>query len=235
MKTLVIGHRGCAGLEPENSLRAFRRAAQLGVDAVELDVHVSRDGVPVVIHDARLERTTNGRGRVCDWSARELSALVLRGRGAPAQGVPRLAQVLECVPAPVGLLIELKAAHSAAPVLSLLRTHRALKRATIISFDFGLLREVRSLEKGVALGTLWERPPADAMQAAKALGADLIDVNHRYATARLVERAHAAQLQCVVWTVNRTAEMRQMLRLGVDGITTDYPDRLVKLVRETCR
>jgi glycerophosphoryl diester phosphodiesterase len=136
---------------------------------------------------------------------------------------------LEIVPARVGLVIELKSAGAAAPVLALLRKHRALRRANIISFDLGLLREVRFLEKGVALGALWARPPADAVAVAKALGAEMIDVNYRHATGRLVERAHAAGLRCVVWTVNRAAEIRRMIRLGVDGITTDFPNRALAL------
>lgn len=227
MRPLIIGHRGCAGLEPENTLRSFLRAAELGVDAVEMDVHLSRDGVPMVIHDAMVERTTNGQGNVRDFSAAELSALTIRAPDGSAEWIPTLEEVLGAVPARVGLVIELKAAGTAAPVVGLVRKFRALERVTIISFDLSLLREVRGLEKGLALGALWAKPPRDAVAQAKSLGAGMIDVNYRHVTERLVEQAHAEKLQCVVWTVNRVSEMRRMMKLGVDGITTDFPDKLV--------
>jgi glycerophosphoryl diester phosphodiesterase len=190
----------------------------------------------MVIHDATLERTTNGRGNVRDCSAEELRRLKIRmsggmgegGNGGSAEWIPTLEEVMGAVPARVGLVIELKAAGTAAPVVALVRKLRALERATIISFDLDLLREVRGVEKRIALGALWSKPPRDAVAQAKSLGAGMIDVNHRHVTARLVERAHAENLKCVVWTVNQVSEMRRMVKLGVDGITTDFPDKAMK-------
>ncbi len=228
MRPLIIGHRGCAGLEPENTLRSFLRAVALGVDAVEMDVHLSRDGVPMAIHDATLERTTNGRGNVRDFSAAELSALTIRAPDGSAEWVPTLEEVMSAVPARVGSVIELKATGTAAPVVELVRKFRAAQRVTIISFNLELLKEVHRLDGGIALGALWTKPPRDVMARAKAAGAGMIDVNHRYTTARWVARARAQKLRCVVWTVNRVLDMRRAVKLGVDGITTDFPDKAAR-------
>ena len=246
MTPLIIGHRGCAGLEPENSLGAFRRAIELGVNAIELDVRLSRDGVPVVIHDETLERTTDGRGCVKDFTLEELCNFQIRSRGAERPShiesgrpsptgdlrIPTLDEVLELASRDkrLCLFIELKASGTPAPVLKLIRRHATEKRVMIISFDHELLRETRQLDSVIGIGALWDKPPRDFVERAKELGASAIDVKFRHVTPAMVAQAHVAVLKVFVWTVNAPTDMRRMMRAGVDGITTDFPDRLLSVV-----
>lgn len=246
----VFAHRGGSALRPENTFAAFDHGLSLGADGLELDVHLSSDGVVVVHHDPTLERTTNGRGLVAARTARELSALDAAAHfGAPAcpligQGwtIPMFADVLRRYRG-IPMIVELKVNEPelAHRVIDLLREADALDRVTLGSFGTRVLRAARAYEPRVLTGSSKEetrlalyrswcripvrRPPFDAYQVPEVSG------RTRVVSPRFVRDAHAAGIAVQVWTVDDPADMTRLLGWGVDGIISDRPDLAVQVVR----
>ncbi|HEX3177272.1 MAG TPA: glycerophosphodiester phosphodiesterase family protein [Methylomirabilota bacterium] len=245
---LVAAHRGGAGLWPENSLTAFRGAVALGVDALEFDVHLTADGVPVVIHDVTLDRTTTARGLVRATTLEALRAARLLDRsGAPTEDrVPTLAEVLEvAAPAPVAVLPEIKVdvVRGRYPdiethVVALLRAYGLTARASVQSFDDATLRRLRALDPALRTMLLVGRvrmvaamaTGADAVRWAQDVGAGDLGIEHRLIDADLVAAARAAGIRVAAWTVNEDADVRRLSALGVDVVMTDRPDRVRRLL-----
>ena len=225
---LVIGHRGAAGLAPENTLAGFRRAAALGVDAVELDVH-PLDGSLVVIHDDALDRTTSGRGPL---KAQSLAA-VRRLDAGGGQRVPLLPEVFAALPVHVGVNVELKAPGTAELAVPLAEAELASGRDVLISsFD------IRELSDAAALGSsalkfapLFSRWPADGWQKAHELGAWSVNLSQRAASRHLLREAGERGLKTLIYTVNDRSTADRLIGWGASGIITDFPDRLVALSR----
>jgi glycerophosphoryl diester phosphodiesterase len=223
----VVGLRGASGHAPENTLASFALAVQMGADMVECDVHLSADGVPVVIHDDTLERTTSGKGLVTRHTLAELKALDA-GRG---ETIPTLDELLAWCRDRVPLSIEIKNGpiyHQGLPerVVELLRKHEMVDRSTVISFDHVALKRVSELEPRLALGVLFAARPVDPPSLARAAGADALLPHWAFATPDLVASAHAAGLAVSVWTVNDETVLGSAVAAGVDAIATDYPDRM---------
>jgi glycerophosphoryl diester phosphodiesterase len=245
---LVAAHRGGAALGPENSVLAFRQALALGVDALELDVHLSADGEVVVLHDATLDRTTTGRGPVREATSAALASLRLRTRDGHVtdEAIPTLAQVLDlAAPARVAILPEIKAAPDGRPypgieekVLALIGARGLLARATVQAFAPETIERVRALAPGVRTMLLVGRgrmkgaraAPAMAVQWAVDSGATDLGIDHRLVDRSVVDAARKASVRLAVWTVNDAADMRRMIDLGVDVIMTDRPDLLRRIV-----
>jgi glycerophosphoryl diester phosphodiesterase len=238
----VVAHRGGARLWPENSLTAFRGALGLGVDLVELDVHQTRDGEVVVLHDPTLDRTTTGRGAVRDRAWAELTTLVVRGTAE--ERVPRLAEVLALIqPTPVGLLLEVKtgAGGERYPgveerVLTLVEAAGLAARTTVMAFDWAIVERFRALARPLRRTALLARDEAErlggvtpAAARARALGADDLGVERTLLTPAAIEAAHDAGLTIGVWTVNEPDELRRALATDVDYVTTDRPDLALRL------
>lgn len=243
----IAAHRGGALLWPENSLAAFRGALGLGVDLLELDVHLSRDGEVVVIHDPTLERTTEGQGPVRDRTWAELSAVPVRG--APGARLLRLQEVLDLArPAGVGLLVELKVGPDRVPypgleerVLGLLDAAGLAERATVMAFEWESLRRLRALAPRLRLTGLLSQRGAErlggvrvAAERLAALRADDLGIERTLLGPEAVAAARQAGLTVGVWTVNDPDELRRALTSGVDYVTTDRPDLALRL-RETPR
>ena len=252
-RPLVIAHRGGAGLWPENTLHAFERAAALGVDVIETDVRATADGELVVIHDSTVERTTDGRGAVSRLTLAELKRLdagfrwspdggksfPLRGRGLT---VPTLREVFDALPG-ARFNIEPKQAEPpvVAPLCRLIRERGMESRVLVAAFAGDTLERFRRECPEVAtsassaevagflalqrtgLGATYG-PPMQALQVPERAGA-LSVLTREFAAA-----AHARNLRVHAWTVNDEGDMRRLLGLGVDGIMTDYPDRLLRLL-----
>ncbi len=230
---VVIGHRGAAGLLPENTLPGFRRAVELGVQAVELDVHLAGrelgDRELVVIHDPTLERTTNGSGEVAqtDFSTlRELDA------GGGAQ-IPTLGEVLAVLPEQVGLNIELKGAGTAAVLAEWLPAPGA-RSILISSFDHEALHRFRSLREDYPVAPLFGRWKSDALRIAADFGSGYINLGRKVADNRRLDAINAAGLRALIYTVNDLNEAERLLSAGAWGLFTDYPDRISReqFVRE---
>ncbi len=250
---LVMAHRGGRRLWPENTLYAFAQAVELGVDVLEMDLHSTQDGALVVIHDSTVDRTTNGTGAVqeftleklqemdagYEWTADDGQSFPFRGRGIR---IPTLADVFVEFPA-VRMNIEIKQSKPSivVPLCQLIREFGMTEQALIVSFDAETAKEFRQACPEVATGAGEDEirvlyvlslarlagvysPPAEAQQVPEYRG----DIH--VVTRVFVNAAHGRNVEVHVWTVNEVEEMRRMLDLGVDGIITDYPDRLMGLL-----
>jgi glycerophosphoryl diester phosphodiesterase len=217
---VVIGHRGAAGLSPENTLPSFRRAWALGVNAVELDVHAV-EGELVVIHDDTLDRTTNGTGPVAARTLSELRALDAGG-GWP---VPLLREVAAELPDRVGLNIELKGRGTAGPAAEFVADHAAID-LLVSSFDHDELAHFHALAPRVPVAPLFDRWRDTAWAVAERVDARAINLARRAVSEARVKEAAARGLAVFVYTVNDPAEAARLASQGVRGVFTDYPDRI---------
>jgi len=232
-RPLVFAHRGGSALAPENTIAAFDNGLRLGADGLELDVHLSRDGVASVHHDRTLDRTTPLRGALADRTAHELSRA----------GVPMLAEVLaryrDC-----RIIVELKVNHRelAAAVVDEIRRADAVDRVCVGSFGLRVLRAVRAMEPSIATSAAreevrlalyrsWCRWPVSRIgyagyQVPERSGAT------RVVSPRFIEHAHRLGLGVQVWTVDTEADARRLLGWGVDALITDRPDLMVPLLED---
>jgi glycerophosphoryl diester phosphodiesterase len=227
MTPRVIAHRGAAAEQPENTLLAFRRALALGVDAIELDVQVSRDGVPVVFHDASLHRLTGIRDRIARRTWPELRVLRVRG----LEPIPRLTEVLRFTRGRVVVQIELKAGVPVAPVVQAIVTARAMKWVVLASFLPGSVRLARQLAPTVPRMLISEGRSAIAslVRQLAALGAGGLSVNHRAVRdAAWLRRFQSRGFAVWCWTVNEPTRMQRLAEWGADGILSDDPALLVR-------
>jgi glycerophosphoryl diester phosphodiesterase len=232
--TLNIAHRGASALAPENTIAAFERAVELGADAIEFDIHLSRDGELVVIHDDTLDRTTDGSGPVRERRLGELMRLDAGrwfGEGFAGQRIPSLDEVLDRFAGKVALALEIKAGSTFFPgieekVISALRERAAIDQAAVASFDHYALRRLKEIEPTIRTAALLVGRPVSLSALAGPAKADGLALEASFVTKTEVEACRAAGLQLAVWVVNDPAQMRHFIRLGVDGIITDRPDLL---------
>ncbi len=234
-RTICFAHRGASGRSPENTLLAFRYAFELGADAIECDVQLCADGVPVIIHDATVDRTTNGTGEVSRLS---LDALQRLDAGA-GEHIPELQEVLDLCRAAGKLAnLEIKAetleeAYRIAEVVGeVLEQEHAQGMVLVSSFWLPALISFKNAHPQIRTATLhsgirWRF--LNMLTAARAAGADAIHPHVALTSRRLVEAAHAAGLQVNVWTVDHPKTMARLASWGVDGIMTNYPERMRKL------
>jgi len=218
----VVGHRGAAGLAPENTLRGFERAVAVGVDAVEFDVRASADGTPVVVHDRTVDRTTDGTGRVDELTVDELRALDA-GDGEP---VPTLADAVGALaPHDVELHVELKERGLAGPMLDRIESAGIADRTVVISFHPDALAELPAdgpVRTGLLVGD-----PSGALATATRFDADGLYVHHGHASADLLDGARQRGLTTGLWTVDDPEDIRAALELDPNYITSDHPDRVL--------
>ena len=250
----VFAHRGGSTLRPENTFAAFDHGLSVGADGLELDVHLSRDGVVVVHHDRTLDRTTNGRGPLAAHTASELARLDAGWRfGAPdfafrgtVGGVPTLAEVLRRY-RDIQIIIELKLndPELARRTVDEIRAAQALERVAVGSFSTRVLRVARAYEPRLLTGSSREetrlalyrswvawpvrKPRYDAFQVPEFSGTT------RVVSPRFIRYAHENGVAVQVWTVDREADMQRLLDWGADGIITDRPDVAVDVVRSFVR
>jgi len=223
---IKIGHRGAMGYAPENTLLSFKKAIPL-CDMVELDVYVCKTGEVVVFHDHRLERCTNGRGYVMDKTFAELRALDAGQR----QQIPTLEEVLELVDNQVAINIELKGPGTAAPVFKIVDQYMqagrySLDRFVISSFNHPELVAFKALAPQISIGCLISIIPVDLAAIAETVQADYLNVSGEFISPELVDDAHRRGLKVLVWTVNELDDIAYITNLGVDGIFSNYPDRI---------
>lgn len=213
----IIGHRGARARAPENTLPGIEMGMACA-DLVEVDVRLSADGIPVVIHDPTVDRTTDGTGEVNKFTVRDLQALDAGG----GETIPTLSQVLEAVSGRSGLVVEIKEPGSEAAVCGMLRSQRP-DPLYIVSFHPDSVNKVQELLPGVAAGWIYSRPPPDPVECARGLGATVILPKCGLLTEPLVGKAHRHGLELIPWTLNSVEEWRRARDLGVDGFATDDP------------
>jgi glycerophosphoryl diester phosphodiesterase len=225
---LCIAHRGASGLEPENTLRSFARAVELGATWLELDVQLLGDHL-VVLHDDTVDRTTNGTGRLQDFTLARLRTL----DAGVGERIPLLQEVLDLVAGRAGIHVELKGEGTTAPTVALLA--RALASGqwaagsfVLSSFDWGRLEEARALAPELPIAVLvagYVGP--EALEAALRLGADAVHVGKWATRGGIVRDAHARGLAVRVFTVNERWEYELMRRIGIDAVFTDHPEHVL--------
>jgi len=235
----VFGHRGAMGYAPENTFASFDLAVKQGVDAIELDVHLTADGDVVVIHDPVLDRTTTGTGMVGEKTLAELRALDVGahfGTAFAGQQIPTLGEVLAWARDKVALDIEIKGGPWPYPgieakVVGLIREHEMTDQTLVISFEHPTVARVKALAPEQATGTLWSARPVDPVAVAQAAGADAILPFWSYCDAETVERAHAAGLSVHPWATSEPRVIDHLISLGVDSICSNHPDLVVAALR----
>ena len=224
----IVGHRGAPREEPENTQRSFRRALDLGVAAVELDVQLTRDERLAVIHDETLDRTTNGRGRVRDFTLAELQRLDA-GKGEP---VPALEEVLEIARGRAHLLVEMKQPEAMGPLLQFFRLHRAFGSATVISFWHSALLVLKEVAPRLETGALLVGCPADPVGLARAARTRTLVLNYRYLNEDLVDTAHRRELEVIAWNIDDPGILPVYLAMGVDAVCTNRPREIISYLRQ---
>jgi glycerophosphoryl diester phosphodiesterase len=230
---LNIAHRGASGRFPENTLAAFGAAIKAGAEMCELDVQLTRDKALAVIHDATVDRTTNGRGAVAELTIAEIKRLDAGAKfGAAFSGeqVPTLEEVFELTEGRCALNIELKAEGLEHRVCELIKARRAFATTIVSSFDWDALGRIRHIAPEIRVGLLASRWPARVLGAATAMAADAIHPRYEIVTEDLCIAAHARRVNVHTWTVDDPAVMRAMIAHGADGIMTNYPERLRALM-----
>ncbi len=233
----IVGHRGAMGYRPENTMSSYVHALELGADWVECDVHLSRDGHLIVIHDETLDRTTNGHGLVRDHTLKELKQLDA-GEG---ERIPTLNELLDWARHHDTVVdIEIKNAPLyyegiSDKVVAALREARMTEQAIVISFDHAAVGRIKELEPRVATGVLYACRPADAgLGLATAVNADALLPHYAYVTKEDVQTAHAAGLSVAPWATSDPDILRQLIAAQVDAIGTNHPD-VLRRVRDEAK
>lgn len=224
---LKIGHRGAKGYEPENTLIAFEKAINLGVDGIELDVHVSFDNELIVIHDETVDRTTNGKGEVNQLYLKELKALKIE----ITEKIPTLTEVLDLVNQRCFINIELKGIGTAQPVIQLIAHYISEKNwdynnFIISSFDWKMLEETHSLDSKIKIGVLTEESIDTALALAKKINAFAIHPNYELLSKENVILMQQNGFEVYPWTVNSENAIQKIKSFNVNGIISDFPDRI---------
>ena len=220
---LRIGHRGARAYEPENTLRSFKKALEIGVNAVELDVRKTKDNHIVVIHDANIKKTTDGEGLVNKLTLKEIREF----SAEKGEKIPTLKEALDFLDKKVKVLIELKETDVEKQVLAELYEKELQKNVVIVSFIEEALRKVRELDKEVETGLIYVKHQ-NPIKAALDLKASYLLPLYRFTHTANVKKAHENGLKVIVWTVNKPEEVAEYAKKGVDGIASDKPDILTQ-------
>lgn len=231
MKRLFVwAHRGASAVAPENTLAAFAAAEAAGAHGLELDVQLSSDGVPVVIHDRTLNRTSNGHGSVSRRTLAQLKQLDAGswfGSGFAGETIPTLEEVFAWRASRLRINVEIKNAAAGKAVLDLARRFSKVS-VVVSSFDYNLLRELRSRAPELPLGFLWERGDwTVALESALACRAESFNPRHTALSAAMVCACHQQGLAIHPWTVDGASALQNCLQLGVDGLFCNDPAQVL--------
>ncbi len=226
-KPLVIGHRGAMGHETENTIASIEKAMEMGVDMLEIDVFKIKSGEIVVFHDDTVERLTDGKGEIENYTLAELKALKVNG----GHQIPTLQEVLDVMGGKTELNIELKGRNTATDVNRMIEAEVnsgkwRLNDFIISSFEWDELRDMRKANSEVRIAILIGENPLDALEVGKELNAEAINPSFKQLTAENNLKIKEAGFKIYPWTVNEPQDILQMKRFGVDGIITNYPERV---------
>ena len=224
---LVIGHRGARGHVAENTVASVKKAMDLGVDGIEIDVFICASGELVVFHDKTLDKLTDAEGYIESLTLDSIQKITVLGR----EPIPTLDEVLDVINGAVTLNIELKGAQTAKPTAALLKKYFDQGKLVpedvfISSFDWDELGLFYAANKTVKIAVLTEDDPLDAIPTAKALNAFAINPDFRSLTQKNVAKMQDENLAVYPWTVNEPEDIEQMKAFGVEAIITDYPERI---------
>jgi glycerophosphoryl diester phosphodiesterase len=237
----VIAHRGFSGEAPENTLIAFQKAIEAGSDMIELDVHLSKDKEVMVIHDSTLERTTTGRGRIMDHTLHALKRLDAGRKFSPVfagEPLPTLAEVLTLCRDRIKVNVEIKSGFSGPLTIQDLvdRVLEEVEKAGMLSdvlfssFDPIALARIRAQKPQAHLALLFGQPWQSLEEITKGVSYSILNLSDRYLTGKKVDLLKSENFRVNVYTVDSEEEMKRWISCQVDGIITNYPDRLVRLL-----
>ena len=227
MSTFKIAHRGFSSIATENTLLAFQKALNYGVDAIELDVHLTLDNEIIVFHDEDLNRLTNGFGKVCALSLENLQKLKINNY----HKIPTLIEVLDLINKQCVVNIELKGNGTPKLVSKLIEHYIqeknwAIKQFLVSSFNTDMLLEMRSLNPNIPLGIITDRDLEHALDFSKYLKIEYIIANFELLNKDKVARIQNLGYKILAWTVNETADIKIVKNFNVHGIISDYVDRI---------
>ena len=240
----ITAHRGASGYAPENTLSSVRKAMEIGVDRIEIDVQQTSDGVLVVLHDKTLDRTTSGKGKVGKMTIKELDGIHANAgfeSDFPDEPIPTLEQIFELMDGSVEFVIEIKAGGRTYPgiednVAALIKKYRAEKWALVHSFNDRVLNHLQKNHPEIRLQKLFVSYSGGLMLDFKLHAVQLSNYNYvegfgagkGTVNLKLVEEIHRLGKSIHVWTVNKEEDIKEMITYGVDGIISNYPDRVKK-------
>lgn len=228
-KINIVAHRGASGTFPENTLSAFREAIRLNVESIEFDVHLSKDAELIIIHDGSVDRTTDGSGKIEDLTLTEIKKL---DAGA-GERIPTLSETLEIMPASMRLNIHVKAYPATQnivtqKVIDEMIQHNVLDNAFFTS-DAETVKLVKSINPDVTICNLSGQGGHQYVDFSKELGSYILQPGHEITTKEFVEKAHANNMEVNVFYADEEKDMLALIEMGVDGILTNYPERLKQL------
>jgi glycerophosphoryl diester phosphodiesterase len=239
-RTRVIAHRGFSGAAPENTLAAVRAAVKVGADMVEIDVTLTSDGKIVVIHDETVDRTTNGSGKVSDFSLAELQQLDAGAWFAPrfaGERIPTLDAVLDEVEGRILLNVEIKSEAVVrgivTKVASAIQRQGMIDQVVVSSFSPKALREVHSEAPKIRTAVLYNtkfHKGQDAVEIVTDLGASVFNIKRQRLTKKMQRRCQNLEIPIGIYTVNDPRRMRRLVKKGINAIFTDHPDRLLEIL-----
>lgn len=229
----VIAHRGASGYAPENTLSSFQKGLDLGADMLELDIHLSRDGELIVIHDPTLDRTTNGTGYIKNHSVKELKQFDAAKQFAAYRGerIPILQEVFDLAKNRATFAIEIKNCPVLYPdiekkLVRLIEKNELVDKVLVIAFYHPSLKEIKRLNPDIQTGILYTGALLEPWVVAETVGANALHPRYEYTMADIVAEAHKRDYLVHPWTINNRLDIEQWIKYGVDGITSDYPDSL---------
>ena len=229
-KVMVIGHRGAAGHEVENTIASIDKAISFGVDAVEVDVFLCKSGELVVFHDENLSRLTNSNAFIESLTIDSIKKIDVLNN----HKIPTLEEVIKFINERVHLNIELKGLNTAKPTYELLQSlfldkQQLIKKISISSFNWEELDIIYDLDKDIPIAVLTEKKSIEmAINQAKKINAKAINIDYKLLNRKVVKKIKSENLIINAWTVNEINQIKRIINLGVDGIITDFPDRVIK-------
>ncbi|HMK46027.1 MAG TPA: glycerophosphodiester phosphodiesterase family protein [Methanocella sp.] len=222
---MVIGHRGAAGYEPENTLRSFRRAIEIGVDWIELDVRRTADGHLVVMHDDTIDRTTSGHGKVSETSLYDLK----RFDAGKGERVPTLQEAIDLSKGRAKLIIEIKQEGTETEVVDIIGKNDLVEDTIVSSFFYNSIRRVKEISTGIMTAAIASKLPIDFHRLHNDYLADSVFLRKDIVSRDIVDEAHRDGFLVCVWNLDDSREVGKYADMGADFLSSNYPDRLKRV------
>lgn len=240
----IIAHRGASSYYPENTMIAFKKAVELGAEMIELDVLMSKDGVPVVFHDAKLDTHTNGKGLISDYTLKELKKMDAGSWFSPkfaGQRIPTLKEVLQFAAGNIALNIEIKTevvsdfieGSIEEKVLYLVKRYEMQKHVLLSSFDYRAITHIKKLDADISVALLYEKSQSNRLlphQLVKKYNADAFNCSYHQLKKHWLTDLDKHGIPTFIYTVDKKHHMRNLIESGVTGIFTNKPDLLKTVV-----
>jgi glycerophosphoryl diester phosphodiesterase len=220
----IVAHRGASAYEPENTIRAIRRAIEFAADMVEVDVQSTRDDHLVIIHDAEVERTTNGKGNVKDLTIAAIRKLDA-GKG---EKIPTMQEALEVAKDRIGVMIEVKSVGIEKRLLELIRSEEMSEQVIVTSFMTDVVSNIRKLDSKLSTGQIFSWKIPNVAKRAVELKTTVMVPAFDLVNRRMVQELHEVSVPLYAWTVDNRRIAERLIELGVDGIVTNKPDLMQK-------